>query len=43
MAESCQDSDPGQAQSAAAMCPQDQRMACLGGWATMLLLMLLPL
>lgn len=28
-----------QAQSAAAMCPQDQRMACVGGWSTMLLLM----
>lgn len=30
-----------QVQSAAAMCPQDHRMACLEGWATMLLLMLL--
>lgn len=30
-----------QAQSAAAMCPQDQRMAWLEGWSTMLLLMLL--
>lgn len=30
-----------QAQSAAAMCPQDHRMACLEGCATMLLLMLL--
>lgn len=31
MVQSCQDSDPDPAQSAAAMCPQDQRMACLGG------------